>query len=187
MLATALASQVAGLQVPLGALINLAKGAAVFAAFCLAAWLLWRLVTAALARRSVRPDAVHLVVRVISGVLVGLGAFMFASIALGNAIYGLTGVLVAVFSASLGLQDLFKNYVSGFYVLLERNVRVGELVEVGGYRGVVSEIRMRVTYMRGADGTLIVVPNSEFFTKTLAVAPASEEREGDEAAGDNRS
>jgi small-conductance mechanosensitive channel len=187
MLAAASTSRVGGFQVPLGALINVAKGAAVFATFCLAAWLLWRLVTAALARRSVRPDAVHLVVRVISGVLVGLGAFMFTSIALGNAIYGLTGVLVAVFSASLGLQDLFKNYVSGFYVLLERNVRVGELVEVGGYRGVVSEIRMRVTYMRGADGALIVVPNSEFFTKTLTVAPAPEQRGDDDTANGTRS
>jgi hypothetical protein len=45
-------------------------------------------------------------------------------------------------------------------------------VESGGYRGVVTEIRMRVTYLRGAHGDMIVVPNGELFNKTLVVSAA---------------
>ena len=80
--------------------------------------------------------------------LIALGVFLFVTIALGNAAVGLTGVLVAVFVTSLGLQDLFKNYVSGFYVVMERTVKVGDLVETGGYRGVVTDVAMRVTYLQ---------------------------------------
>ena len=73
---------------------------------------------------------------------------------------------------SSSLQDLVKNYVSGFYVLMEKNVRVGDLVESGGYRGLVTDIRMRVTYLRGARGEMIVVPNGELFNRTLVVSAA---------------
>jgi small conductance mechanosensitive channel len=142
----------------------------------LAVWFLARLVRGlavrAMARQRVRTDAAALAARVIYVGLLGLGVFLFITIALGNAAVGLTGVLVAVFVTSLGLQDLFKNYVSGFYVVMERTVRVGELLEIGGYKGVVTEVNMRVTYLRGEDGQLIVIPNSELFTKTVAVSPA---------------
>jgi small conductance mechanosensitive channel len=83
-----------------------------------------------------------------------------------------TGVLLAAVLTSMGLQDLVKNYISGFYVLMEKNVRVGDLVESGGYRGVVTEVRMRVTYLRGLHGEMIVVPNGELFNKTLVVSEA---------------
>ena len=138
-------------------------------------WLLARvlrdLAIRAMARRSIRTDAALIASRAIYGVLIALGAFVFLSAVLGNATVALTGFLVAAFTTSLGLQDLFKNYVSGFYVLIEKNVRVGDLVETGGYRGVVTDIRMRVTFLNGDHGETIVVPNSELFTKTLVVSP----------------
>ena len=104
--------------------------------------------------------------------IIAMGGFMFVTISLGSALVGVTGVLIAAVVTSLGLQDLVKNYISGFYVLMEKNVRVGDLVESGGYRGVVTEIRMRVTYLRGAHGDMIVVPNGELFNKTLVVSEA---------------
>ena len=69
------------------------------------------------------------------------------------------------------MQDLFKNYVSGFYILMERTVKVGDYIETGGYKGVVTDVAMRVTYLQGEEGARIVVPNSELFTKTLSVLP----------------
>jgi small conductance mechanosensitive channel len=129
------------------------------------------LASRAMARENVRADVANLAARVIYVGLIALGVFLFVTIALGNAAVGLTGVLVAVFVTSLGLQDLFKNYVSGFYVLMERTVKVGDYIETGGYKGVVTDVAMRVTYMQGEDGARIVVPNSELFTKTLSVLP----------------
>ena len=46
------------------------------------------------------------------------------------------------------------------------------LVESGGYRGLVTDIRMRVTYLRGARGEMIVVPNGELFNRTLVISAA---------------
>jgi small-conductance mechanosensitive channel len=139
-------------------------------------WLLARLVrnmvNRALARRSMHGDAALLASRAVYVGVVAMGAFMFVTISLGSALVGVTGVLIAAVVTSLGLQDLVKNYISGFYVLMEKNVRVGDLVESGGYRGVVTEIRMRVTYLRGAHGDVIVVPNGELFNKTLVVSEA---------------
>ena len=123
-----------------------------------------------MARENVRTDTAVLVARGLYVTLVALGVFLFVTIALGNAAVGLTGILVAVFVTSLGLQDLFKNYVSGFYVGMERMVKPGDLLETGGYKGVVTEVAMRVTYMVGENGERIVVPNSKLFTETVTVS-----------------
>lgn len=139
-------------------------------------WLLARfirnVVGRALARRSLHGEMALLASRAVYVGVIAMGAFMFVTISLGSALVGVTGVLLAAVVTSLGLQDLVKNYISGFYVLMEKNVRVGDLVESGGYRGVVTEIRMRVTYLRGEHGDMIVVPNGELFNKTLVVSQA---------------
>jgi small-conductance mechanosensitive channel len=150
----------------------LGEGLLVFLLFVLAARLLRNLVSRVLAGRSLRSDAALLATRSVYIGVLSLGAVMFAAVALGNALVGAAGILVAAAVTSLGLQDLVKNYVSGFYVLMEKNVRVGDLVETGGYRGVVTEMRMRVTYLRGASGEMIVVPNGELFGRTLVVSQA---------------
>jgi small conductance mechanosensitive channel len=151
--------------------LQILEGLIVFLAVLLLARFVRRLAARVMARENIRTDTAVLAARVIYVALIGLGVFLFVTIALGNAAVGLTGVLVAVFVTSLGLQDLFKNYVSGFYVAMERNLKVGDLVECGGYRGVVTDIAMRVTYLQGEDGSRIVVPNSELFTKTVSVSP----------------
>jgi len=155
-----------------GVVYQLIAAGAVFLVFLAAARVLRRVIGAVLARRSVRSDAALLATRAVYLGVIGLGLMMFAAIALGSVSVGVVGVLIAAAVTSLGLQDLIKSYVSGFYVLMEKNVRVGDLVENGGYIGVVTDVQMRVTHMRGAHGEMIVVPNSELFTKTLMVSEA---------------
>lgn len=145
-------------------------GVVVFLVFLVVARLLRKLATRVMARRSIRSDAALLTSRAIYVGVIGLGLVMLLALTLGSELVGVAGVLVAAVITSLGFQDLFKSYVSGFYVLMEKNIRVGDLVESAGYRGVVTDVRMRVTYLRGAGGEMIVVPNSELFTKTLVVS-----------------
>ena len=159
-------------QIMSAVLYRLVPATAVFLLFVLLARVLRRVIGALLARRSVRSDAALLATRAVYLGMIGLGLMMFAAIALGEFSVGVVGVLIAAALTSLGLQDLVKSYVSGFYVLMEKNVRVGDLVENGGYMGVVTDVQMRVTHMRGAHGEMIVVPNSELFTKTLTVSEA---------------
>lgn len=59
----------------------------------------------------------------------------------------------------LGLQKLAANYVSGFVILTERNLRIGDFVKVENFEGVVTEINARYTVVRGPTGRESIVPN----------------------------
>ena len=151
----------------------------------LAARLTRRIARRALAGRKVRADIALLTERVISVGLIGLGMFMFVALALGQGATALAGVLVAAFVASLGLQDLFKNYVAGFYVLWERNVLPGHEISTGTYTGVVTEVQMRTTYLRTERGETVVVPNIELFNGTVVVRPQAPPADSVEGAQDD--
>lgn len=62
----------------------------------------------------------------------------------------------------LGLQNIAKNFASGLILLLERPVRVGDRVEVGGLLGDVMHIGGRGTWIRTNDNVMMIIPNSEF-------------------------
>ncbi|MBO0690521.1 MAG: mechanosensitive ion channel [Candidatus Dormibacteraeota bacterium] len=138
-----------------------------------------------LVRRRAQREMAMLVSRIVTLALVALAVYILAASIFADVSTALWGVIAAAVIASLGLQDLFRSYVSGFYVLLERNIRVGDVVETQGYRGTVTEVRMRVTYLRGDEGQLIVIPNAELFGKVAVVSspegtpPASERPAGE--------
>jgi small-conductance mechanosensitive channel len=58
-----------------------------------------------------------------------------------------------------GLQKLAANYVSGFVILLERSLRIGDHVKVDGFEGQVKDIKTRFTLIRAPNGRESVVPN----------------------------
>lgn len=59
----------------------------------------------------------------------------------------------------LGLQKVAANYVSGFVILLERSVRIGDQVRVSGLEGRITDIKTRYTLIRDAAGRECVLPN----------------------------
>ncbi len=59
-----------------------------------------------------------------------------------------------------GTQTIIKNFISGIILLFERKVRVGDIVEVDGITGVVSEINTRSSIVRGFNGIENLIPNS---------------------------
>ncbi len=58
-----------------------------------------------------------------------------------------------------GLQKLAANYISGFVILAERSLRIGDLVRVDGFEGHITDIKARYTVVRAAAGGESVVPN----------------------------
>ena len=68
----------------------------------------------------------------------------------------------------LGLQKIASNYVSGFIILLDRSVRIGDLVTVDGHYGVVSTQQARYTVLQAMDGTELIIPNEVFIGNTVA-------------------
>ncbi len=59
----------------------------------------------------------------------------------------------------LGLQKIAANYVSGFIILLDRSIRIGNLIQVQLQRGVVTRITTRYTLLREQTGIEVIVPN----------------------------
>lgn len=71
------------------------------------------------------------------------------------------------FGLAFGLQEMFANFVAGLIILLERPIRVGDIVTVDDVTGVVSRIRIRATSITNWDRKEYVVPNKEFITGRL--------------------
>jgi small-conductance mechanosensitive channel len=59
----------------------------------------------------------------------------------------------------LGLQKIASNYVSGFVILLERSLSIGDMISVDKYSGKVTQINSRYTVLEGLDGVESVLPN----------------------------
>jgi len=58
-----------------------------------------------------------------------------------------------------GAQSLVKDLISGFFILWEDSVRIGDVVEVAGVAGLVEEVELRTIKLRDVSGNLHVVPN----------------------------
>ncbi|TMF89084.1 MAG: mechanosensitive ion channel [Chloroflexi bacterium] len=136
----------------------------------IAARLLIRSIGGALDRRQVRGSALVAIRRIVYVLFVGLAVLILFAWASNSANAVLAGLILATLVASLGIQDLMKNYVSGFYILLEKHVQPGDRIRFESAEGVVSDIRLRVTLLRGEGGAQVVVPNAELFNKTVIVS-----------------
>ena len=67
----------------------------------------------------------------------------------------------------LGLQRIAANYVSGFVILLERSVRVGDNVRLDTFQGRIQDIKTRYTVVRSAGGTESIVPNEMLISSRI--------------------
>jgi small conductance mechanosensitive channel len=153
--------------------IFVVAGIIVLFVFIVASRLIARFAAEQLRRRHVRSDMVVISRRVVTIAVILLGIFAAIGFALRSANVVLLGVLLATLVAALGVQDLLKDYVSGYYVLLERHIRVGDHIGADVWSGTISEIRLRVTLLRSDAGDLIVVPNSELFNKPITIHSAN--------------
>jgi small-conductance mechanosensitive channel len=162
-------------------LFYLGVGLVVFLIFVVGSRLVSGIVVEQLRRRNMRSDVVQIGGRVVTVVLIGLGVWFAIGFAFQSQNLTLAGILLATIVASFGVQDLLKDYVSGYYVLLERHIRVGDRIsmdDVGS--GTVTEIKLRVTLLKTDSGDLAVVPNSELFSKPVTVHVRAEKRAAEE-------
>ena len=73
----------------------------------------------------------------------------------------LAGAGIAGIAVGFGAQSLVKDFLSGFFIIVEDQFGVGDVVDLDGTRGTVEELTMRVTRVRSVDGTVWFVPNGE--------------------------
>jgi len=86
---------------------------------------------------------------------------------------GLDITLLSVFGGALGvglgfgLQRIASNYVSGFIILLDKSMQIGDVITVDGHYGVVSDLRTRYLVLRKLDGTQVIIPNELLIINTV--------------------
>jgi small-conductance mechanosensitive channel len=78
----------------------------------------------------------------------------------------LTGAGIAGLAIGFGAQTIVRDVISGFFLILEDQCRVGDVAVVNGQGGLVEEVNMRTIVLRDEEGTVHVFPNGE--VKTLA-------------------
>jgi potassium efflux system protein len=81
-------------------------------------------------------------------------------------IFAFMGGAVAI-GAGFGMQNLLKNLISGIMLLFERPFRPGDVVEVGGIRGRVTDIGVRSSHIIDGNGIETVIPNSTFIEQNV--------------------
>lgn len=103
----------------------------------------------------------------IMAVLAKLAAFAIWMVAIVMALNELTfniqpllaGLGVAGLALGLGAQTLIKDWLGGLLVLLEDQIRIGDAVTINGISGVVEEINLRTTVLRGENGAVHIIAN----------------------------
>ncbi|MCB2192648.1 MAG: mechanosensitive ion channel [Deltaproteobacteria bacterium] len=97
-------------------------------------------------------------------VMVALFAMRIVNIPLGA--FAFLGGAIAI-GVGFGAQNLINNFISGFILMTERPIHIGDLVEVGDVVGRVEEIGGRCTKVRTGENIHILVPNSSFLEKNI--------------------
>ena len=110
------------------------------------------------ARTTAVAGALASVVRIMVWTIAGLLIVGQVGIDLGPFIAGASIVGVAL---GFGAQSLVRDFLSGFFILVEDQYGVGDKVRVAGSEGTVEEINLRMTRLRSADGAVWFVPNGE--------------------------
>jgi small-conductance mechanosensitive channel len=119
---------------------------------------------AALEERLMHLQAMHMSLRVVLA-RTGRALLIFVAILFSMHLVGVDLTVLSVFGGAfgvglgLGMQRIASNYVSGFIILLERSLSIGDMITVDKYTGKVTQINTRYTVLQGLDGVETVLPN----------------------------
>jgi len=93
----------------------------------------------------------YLLTQILAALGVSLGPFIASA--------GVIGLGI-----SFGAQSIFKDMLTGIFILIENQYSVGDTIKIAGLTGVVEDLSLRVTRLRDGDGTVYIVPNSQITT-----------------------
>lgn len=125
-----------------------------------------------LENRLMRTEHVNVNLRVILTKLIRIVLLFIATLIALSAV-GLDITLLSVFGGALGvglgfgLQRIASNYVSGFILLLDKSMQIGDVITVDSHYGVVSDLRTRYLVLRKLDGTEVIIPNEALIVNSV--------------------
>ena len=149
--------------------------AIVFSFFTLARWI-ERMVERALAKGPMERGIANSLSRLTRYAIIAIG-FMVALDAVGIGLSSLAAVgAVLMVGIGFGLQNITQNFISGLIILLERPIKVGDLVQVQGVTGKVKSIGLRSTLLETRDEITVIVPNGQFISEQVVNESHSSEK-----------
>lgn len=141
-------------------LLTILQGvASVIIALLIAMW-----ASAALQARLMRLPNMHSSLKVVLGRL-GTTVFVLVALLVSLTLVGIDLTVLSVFGGALGvglgfgLQKITSSYVSGFIILFDRSMTIGDTISVDKYTGTITQINTRYTVLKSLDGSESVIPN----------------------------
>lgn len=138
---------------------------------CLLIWILRSIAgkAAALQGRRLPPGFRARQIRTLASVITSVGVFVILFVAALEVLplFGLNlGPLlasagVAGLAIGFGAQTLVKDFINGFFILVDNQYDIGDKVSIAGVKGTVEDMSLRRTTLRDDDGTVHIVPNSQ--------------------------
>ena len=122
--------------------------------------------------RLMRAESLHSSLRVVFSRIATALLVVFAVIIV-LPLLGINLTVLSLFGGAIGvglgfgLQKIASNYVSGFIILLDRSIRIGDLITVDNFYGEVKTITTRYVVVRAADGREAIIPNELLITTTV--------------------
>ena len=160
------------MELPIGSkrvtVLELLKGAVVV--ILTIAGALW--LSGLIEQRLLRAGKLDANVRVVVGKLLR-AVLLVVGLLIALQAVGIDLTLLTVFGGALGvgiglgLQKLASNYIAGFTILLDRSIRLGDMITVDNRFGVVGKVTSRYVVVRSLDGVEAVVPNETMVTTTV--------------------
>ncbi|WJG09085.1 mechanosensitive ion channel domain-containing protein [Aliiglaciecola sp. LCG003] len=126
-----------------------------------------RLIVTRLIAKGASPDVVHLIKRIL---------YILALLVLAVTTLDMLNVPITAFAFlsgavaigfGFGAQNIINNFISGWILMWERPIRIGDFLEVDGARGRVEAINTRSTRVRRVDGVHMLIPNSKLLENTV--------------------
>jgi small-conductance mechanosensitive channel len=99
--------------------------------------------------------------------------FLVFAVLIALPLVGIDVTVLSVFGGAVGvglgfgLQKIAANYISGFAILLDRSIKLGDLVTIDNRHGEVTRLTARYVVVRSADGTEAIIPNESVITSTV--------------------
>jgi small-conductance mechanosensitive channel len=125
-----------------------------------------------LENKLMRADQVNVNLRVVLSKIIRIVLLFIATLIALSAV-GLDITLLSVFGGALGvglgfgLQRIASNYVSGFIILLDKSMQIGDVISVDKHYGVVQDLRSRYMVLGKLDGTHVIIPNETLITTAV--------------------
>jgi len=126
-----------------------------------------KLITNRLTTKKTDPNIIHLLQRVfyvIAITIIAITILDLINIPI-TAFAFLSGAIAIGFG--FGAQNIINNFISGWILMWERPIRIGDFLEVEDAKGIVEEINTRSTRIRRVDGVHLLIPNSKLLENTV--------------------